>query len=287
MKKTIISLAIGLVVTQSYATDLTGGTVAGYVNSGVNGVTSSYSTVNGVNGSAWHVAGATAQNSTLVGGASLPGTTGARSGTLAVTQGSTTTFAMGSGGGFSYGGAEQVGHGKIDTTALVNCNGLVGQVGTGSEVGTSTWSTASVVNTGTAFSGTDAISGNVSFASVNGSTMEHGVMSDASGKIAGVDHVRTFGSSTGDSSINAGAMTGQGGYFNGNVTNTFSATVTAPKCETGCGNTPTNGSTGHANNGHGNGDQDAPGNSSSHNNAENSDHSGQGNSSGGKGKGRK
>ena len=39
------------------------------------------------------------------------------------------------------------------------------------------------------------------------------------------------------------------------------------------------------NNGHGNGDQDAPGNSEDHNGAENSDHSGQGNSRGGKGRG--
>lgn len=51
---------------------------------------------------------------------------------------------------------------------------------------------------------------------------------------------------------------------------------------TGSPNNPGPGG-GKGNNGHGNGDQSAPGNSGPHNNAENSEHSGQGNSGNGKG----
>lgn len=283
MKKSLFALAAALVTGSAFATGavVSTGNVSGSVTSQVSGATSSYSVANGVNQFSAHGSFATSQNCTTVVGFSNPGTRGATAGTLAVTYGSTMTGGAGVGTGATYAGASQFGTGTV--TAMANINGAAtGQVVANSTVATGTFSESSTVDSEWALSGSKAGAINGSIAMAGSTGLGYGASATAKGFTGGVDATKTWGNGTGftnaGGTLNVGEVENVGSYqagsYDATITRDFDANTRGVGGPGGCvggscgGETIVKGPQG--NNGLGNGDQPAPGNSLENNGAENS-----------------
>lgn len=295
MKHTLIAIAAALITGSAFATTpvVSTGNVTGSATSQVSGATSSFSVANGVNQYSAHGSFAAAANCTTVMGVSLPGTNGAIAGTLAVTSGKTLTGGAGVGTGATYAAAQQFGMGTVLASANITGN-ATGVVTAGSTVATGTFSEASTVDSEWAMSGSKGKAVNGSFAMAGSSALENGVSVQTAGFTAGKDSVKTWGNGTGitnaGGTLNVGEITNvgsfQSGTFDATITREFTNNTDGVGGPGGCvGSTcgPTNPPADpedpehpehpkkpKGNNGLGNGDQPAPGNSLDNNGAENS-----------------
>ena len=293
MKKTILALVAAIVAGSVFAApSVATGSVTGSAASQVSGATGSFSLANKPGQTSFHGSIATAQNCTTVVGVSRPGTNGAYAATAAVTTGSTFTAGGGSGVGGTFAGASQFGMGSVTAGASVNGR-ATGSVEASSFVATGTMSTVSTTDSGFGVSGTIAGAANASSALAGSNAILGGVSVRTAGTSIGVDGVKTFGnSSPTNASIEAtgtlsnGGVSNIGSYqagsFNATITRDFSADTTGIGGPSGCvgsdcapkGKEPKEpkepkDKKPKGNNGLGNGDQSAPGNSLDNNNAEN------------------
>lgn len=273
MKKTILTLAaVALATSAAMATPpsptpVPTGSVVGSATSSVVGGVSSGSTVTGVNQYSVHGSLATANNTTAVVGGGLAGQNGASVGTGAVTVGQTFTSAGGVGNGGAYAGAGQAGHGNVTATAALNGTTVDYSLMANSQAGVSTFSTATVVNSGLAMSGSLGGAGNATHATVGSGNIPFGVTTNAAGVSAGLDGVKTWGTTVGgNESVTAGGQSGQAGNVSGSITRDIAPApvVNVPPTNTNPGSNGNN----HCNNGAGNGSNCTPGHSSGYNNGQ-------------------
>lgn len=277
-QKTLLATALGaasLFSWPAYATQTVAATtsVAGSATSAVSGWTSSGSVVNpggSTAQSAGHVSGAWSTNTTKVTGGVAAGNNGAVLGTHAKTEGSTFTYGAGIGEGGSASVAQQSGFGEISadatkTAGQVKYNGHVD-----SQAGTYTWSEATVKDTGAAVSGSNGRAENVSVVAVTSGKFIWD-WSNATGTTNGSDAVNKWGWASPGSEVDGAGVSTQWGEYSGVITRGTSVSSTPvinpPPVDNG-GSGPGKKNVGK-NNGWGNGDQAAPGNSLAHNNAEN------------------
>jgi len=236
MKKSLISLALLAVLGSAMAHNgpspapTPAPTVVATVSSEVNGATSSYSVANGVNQSSIHGSVAYATNTTCVDGATNVGQKTANGITTATSTGSTFTAAGGVGLGGSYAGASQYGNGTVTATVAKpsKTNGTTSSVTSNAVVGTESF--AQNVNSGLAFSGSNAVAANVSAVTVSAQDGQcrGGTCTSATGITAGVDKTTTYGNVIGgNETVGAGGTltvgdvknvgSFQSGSFSGNV----------------------------------------------------------------------
>ena len=278
-QKTLLATALvaaSLFSGAAFATQPSAATsVAGSTTSAVSGWTSSGSVVN-PGGSAvqasGHASGAWSTNTAKVTGGVEAGNNGALLGTHAKTEGKTFTYGAGVGVGGSTSVAQQSGFGEISadatkTTGQVKYNGHVD-----SQAGTHTWSEAIVKDTGLAVSGSSGRAENASLVGMVAVGAGPWLSwSNATGTTNGTDLVNKWGWATNGDSVDGAGVATQWGEYSGVITRGTSVSgtpvINPPQVDTG-GSGPGKKNVGK-NNGWGNGDQAAPGNSLNHNNAEN------------------
>lgn len=278
-QKTLLATALvaaGLFSGAAFATPTVAATtsVAGSATSAVSGWTSSGSVVNpgGPRAqAAGHASGAWSTNTTKVTGGVEAGNNGAVLGTHAKTDGSTLTYGAGIGQGGSASVAQQSGFGEISadatkTTGQVKYNGHVD-----SQAGTHTWSEAIVNNTGAAVSGSNGRAENASGLVLTAGKFLFWDWSNATGTTNGSDAVNKWGWASPGSTVDGAGVSTQWGEYSGVITRgtaeSSTPVINPPPVDNG-GSGPGKKNVGK-NNGWGNGNQAAPGNSLQHNNAEN------------------
>lgn len=264
--KTILAAAIGLGISAGAFADAPSGSVNGVAVSAVSGSNFSGSVVG--NGgpafqSASHGSFAASTNRTEVSGVALPGTTSAALITHAETEGSTITGAGGVGLGGAVSAAYQSGYGSIRADVLDTHGATVYAGHVDSQAATFTGSSATVLDTGFAISGSNGEAENTTGLLLTSGTVFNGVYTIALGGTAGDDKVSKWGFASAGDSVNGGGQSAEWGNYNG-VISRGTSSANAPTINV----TPPQNQN-HANNGWGNGDQAAPGKSLTHNNAEN------------------